>query len=741
MASLNFSALSFFVSCAKHLESLLEEEIHELGISTTQQTIAGVSCQGSLEEAYRLCLWSRLANRVLLHLSRFKACEAKDLYEAVQHMDWSEHLEATGTFYIEVTGHHAHFNNTLFIAQVAKDAIVDQLRTSDGRRPSVEAHQPDVRLHLHCRGQKIALFLDLSGESLHRRGYRLESGRAPLKETLAAAMLYRAGWPQRLKSPEAVLLDPFCGTGTLVVEAALMAYDMAPGLWREHYGFTGWKQHDPSIWEALTQAAKQRKALGLQREDIFLYGRDTHPAAIQKSRENIRRAGLLDRIDICQQDCRALELPRPFLSGLILTNPPYGQRMGHDEHEALKALFQDFGKQLRRSFLGWQMAMIFDESSDLPKFLGFRTHKQYALFNGAIACKLYCFSLSEDNRRLEESSSERQARLIAGVLEKGLSASAEMLSNRLKKNAQHLKKWLQKNEIDGYRLYDADLPEYAFAIDVYQTEGSKPLRFAHVQEYEPGPQVDPKKANARRWEALAVIHESLNFPSDCIIFKTRKRQRGESQYERLSEEGNYHILREGAARFWVNFTDYLDTGIFLDHRSVRRYFASLAPGKTVLNLFAYTGTVGVQAALAGATRVVNVDLSRTYLDWAAQNFKLNPLKVKAQDFIQADCFAWLSKEKSTFDLIFLNPPTFSNSKKMQRTLDILRDQKELINLAMHRLNPGGTLIFSCHQRGFQLEGDIQKAYVCRDLSRATLPKDFLSQAKRHHVWEIRTTPL
>lgn len=737
----HMTLFNLFAGCAKNLEILLAEELAHFGAENIKQTVAGVHFQGTLETAYRACLWSRLANTILLELGEFEALDKTELYNAVGTIEWYRHLSSTGSLWIDVTGKHSQMNNTLFIAQKAKDAIIDQLRTPEGQRPTISQTQPDIHLHIHCQNDQIRLALNLAGESLHRRGYRLDSGKAPLKETLAAAILYRAGWPELLKHNNAILLDPMCGTGTLIIEAALIAYDIAPGIYRKHFGFLGWKQHQPHTWQVLLQEAQDRQSKGLTREDIFIFGRDHHPQAIKKSLLNIERAGLNKKIDLALQDCREVKLPlMDKIPGLIVTNPPYGERLETGDTDKLEHLFTQFGQHLQQNFMNWKMAIISSTESNIIKKIGFRTSKHYALFNGALPCKLYCFDLTDDKVMRFETSHQKQERIIQTVLEQGLSAQAQMFANRLKKNFKHLKKWRQREGVECFRVYDADLPEYAFAIDLYTTYAARGSQrfttWAYLQEYEPGKTVDPLKAEQRRRDVLAVIFKELSIPAQHIVAKTRRRQRGKSQYEKQAQTNQFHIIRENQAHLWVNFEDYLDTGLFLDHQLVRERLAQLSPGKRVLNLFAYTCSASVQAAINGATSVTSVDLSNTYLEWGIRNFKLNHLPLAQHAFIQADCISWLEACREQYDVIFFNPPTFSNSKRMENTWDVQRDHHQLINQVMQNLKSDGYLLFSCNQRNFKLDTALQTQFQCVDISKQTLRADFSSQANRHHVWLI-----
>ena len=717
----------FFATCAKNLEGLLREELVSLGAQNPKETVAGVAFEGDIELGYRACLWSRLANHVLLRLAQFDAADPDALYQHIQSIDWADHVAVDGTLSIEVTGKHSTINNTLFIAQRAKDAIVDQFRAATGKRPSVATEQPNIALNLHVDDTYCTLSLSLSGDSLHRRGYRLEAGKAPLKETLAAAMLMRAGWPQQL-----TLVDPMCGTGTLLVEAALMAFDIAPGLQRNYFGFLGWQQHKPKLWQRLLEDAQQRKAVGLSRQNIAIYGSDSHPQAISKSRENIARAGLSKHITVELKNCTQLRKDHfKEASGLIICNPPYGERMHNEDLQALANLFKQFGEQLKQEFIGWRLAMISGAPEHCTKAVGIRAQKYYPLFNGTLPCRLYLFDITPEYFLRHETPEQRQTRQAETLLQQELSAGAQMFANRVLKNVKHLTSWAKREAISCYRIYDADLPEYAVAVDFY--EG----KWLHVQEYQAPQEIDAKKAKQRLTEVVAILHRELHIPITHIFVKVRQQQKGTAQYEKLQQAGEFFVVHEGPAKLWVNFTDYLDTGIFLDHRILRHKAAQASKGKRFLNLFAYTCSASVQAALAGAKTVVNIDLSNTYLDWGQRNFELNGLTGKQYQFVQADCLQWLEANTERYDVIFLNPPTFSNSKRMTTTLDVQRDHIILIQHSMALLAPGGVLYFSCNLRNFKLDLSISRDYTVTHISHLTLPPDFERRKNMHHVWEIR----
>jgi len=308
-----------------------------------------------------------------------------------------------------------------------------------------------------------------------------------------------------------------------------------------------------------------------------------------------------------------------------------------------------------------------------------------------------------------------------------------MFSNRLKKNSKHLSRWLRKENIHCYRLYDADIPEYALAIDVY--EGKQ--KWVHVQEYQAPKTIDPEKASHRLHEATETLIDLLNIaPKQCFI-KTRRQQKGKSQYEKLGDQQFFHEVIENENRLWVNFEDYLDTGLFLDHRTTRCLLSTMSQGKRFLNLFAYTGSATVHAASGGALSTTTVDMSKTYLDWAKRNMSLNQFNSPAHQYIQANCIEWLENQSSQYDLIFLDPPSFSTSKRMKSTFDVQRDHVGLIKNTVKLLDNNGVLIFSNNLRHFKMDHQAFHNLKIDDISKQTLPKDFERNPRIHNCWRIR----
>ena len=728
MTSLN-ATYTVHVTCSRGLEQLLAEELETLGFTDTRARVGRVTGEATLENTYRAVLWSRLANRVLLQIDEALAETAEDLSNWLALVDWSEHLLGESSLMIDVSGTTPHLRNSHDTALRVKDAIVDYFKQQQGCRPSVDKVHPDVRFHVRFdKGQKAVLSIDLSGVSLHQRGYRLQAGLAPLKENLAAALLLRAGWPA-MAADEAVLLDPFCGSGTLLAEAAFMALDVAPGLLRPWHGLETWLGHRPAVWQALVDEAQERRTAGAGKVLNF-EGSDQDARVIQMAKDNLARAGLLDRVRLFVRPLN--ELPPAFAPrGLIITNPPYGERL--DNLPQLAELYAELGQRVCQDYAQWKFA-LYTNNQELAYRIPLRPYKNYPINNATLDCRLYLFEVPEakaattDSRN--KSGNQSTEKTPAQAETRPLSEGAQMFANRLAKNLKKFSRWVKRQNIDCYRVYDADMPEYAVAVDIYSDQ-------VHVQEYAPPASVDEGKAQRRLMEALQAIPGVLGISADKIHLKTRRRQTGRKQYEKFAGQGVFFPVREGQVELLVNLTDYLDTGLFLDHRPVRLRLAQEAKGTRFLNLFCYTGAATIHAAVGGAIHTTSVDLSKTYLDWLERNLRLNKLDLKRHNRIQADCREWLKQDGNAYDLIFMDPPTFSNSKRMQGTLDIQRDQVELVDLAMQHLSTDGLLIFSNNLRGFKISPEILEKYEVMDITRKTLDPDFERNSKIHQCFEIR----
>jgi 23S rRNA (guanine2445-N2)-methyltransferase / 23S rRNA (guanine2069-N7)-methyltransferase len=720
----------FFVTAAAGTADLLTAELRALGVASVREVQGGAACEGALTDAYAACLSSRVALRVLWEIARFPVADGNALYAGVRRIGWGEHLDVDSTFAVDFSGSVHGITHTQFGAQRVKDAVVDQFRERAGTRPSVDRAAPALRVNVHVSRGEAVVAIDLAGDSLHRRGYRGGQGAAPLKENLAAAILLRSGWTA-IAEQGGSFVDPMCGSGTLPIEAALIAADIAPGLSRARFGFEGWKRHDAAAWQRLRAAAQARRNLAsLAPGRIAGFDRDPH--AIRDAEQNARRAGLAERVAF--RRCELATLPAaPSSRGLLAVNPPYGTRIGVVEE--LRTLYRLLGERLRADYPGWDAAVLTGNPA-LGRELGIRAHRTHRMMNGPIDCRLLRLTITPS----AFVTAREPGRPPAIDAEKARARpGAQMFANRLKKNMERLVTWAQRERISCYRLYDADMPEYAFAIDLYQADPEgRGGRWLYVQEYAPPATVDRAKARARREEALSALSEIAGLPMESVYWRTRRPQKGRSQYAPIGHEGERVVVEEGGLKFLVNFTDYLDTGLFLDHRQTRRRIRETARGTRFLNLFCYTAAATVYAAAGGAVATTSVDMSRTYLDWAQRNMAINGFHGAAHRFVQEDCLGWLADDDGArYELIFLDPPTFSNSKRMDREFDVQRDHVGLIRLTLRRLAPAGLLVFSTNFRRFRLDAQALAGLSVRDITKATIPRDFARDDRVHHCFELR----
>ena len=707
----------FFATCPKGLEYLLRDELMSLGATDVHEALAGVRFSDSLETAYRACLWSRLASRVLLPIAEFEAATDDALYAGVQTIDWSEHLAPHSTLAVDANTAQSKLTHSQYLAQRVKDAVVDQFRQRGQARPDVDTEEPDVRINLRLRRDRATVSIDLAGAPLHRRGWRQTQGEAPLKENLAAAMLLRAGWPA-VYAQGGALLDPMCGSGTLLIEGALMVADVAPGLRRDYYGFLGWKQHDIALWRNLLDEANRRAEAGLPALRSCFFGSDTDARMVQMAKRNAQEAGVAGFFTLDKHDALHVRPPAGFTQGLVITNPPYGERLG--EREALPKFYRSLGETLRDHFTGWRAAVLAGDA-ELGRATTLRAEKKYTLYNGALETVLLIFELHPR----DETPREKPP----------LSSGAQMLKNRLEKTVKHLRKRLEREGVHAWRAYDQDLPEYAAAIDVYaDTSGAT---YLHIQEYRAPADVPAELARTRLREIARVAGEVFDTPRVRIALKTRERGKGGSKYGQFDQRGEFIEVEESGLTFLVNLYDYLDTGLFLDHRLVRAKVRELAQGKRFLNLFAYTATASVYAAAGGARDTTSVDLSGTYLDWASRNLALNGFSGEKHRLVQADASIFLDRTHDRYGLIYVDPPTFSNSKRAE-DFDVQRDHVKLLLACADRLTADGVILFSNNFRRFSLDREsLEACLTIENWGAGSIPFDFSRRANIHDCWLLR----
>ncbi|MEM8637893.1 MAG: class I SAM-dependent RNA methyltransferase [Cyanobacteria bacterium P01_G01_bin.54] len=369
----------YFATVARGLESVAAAELTTLGAQHVKPDFAGVHFVGDRPLLYRVNLCARTIFRVLVPIAEFRCRNPQELYRSIQNIDWRDYLSTEQTLAIDCTGGNRHLNHSHFTALQVKNAIVDQQRQQTGQRSNVDPQSPDLRLNLHIYQQRGTLSLDSSGRSLHRRGYRQAMGRAPLKETLAAALIQLTGW-----QGDVPFYDPLCGSGTLPLEAALIARRIAPGRFRADFGFERWHNFDPQIWADVRAAAIEQEVTTLP---VSIMGSDRDLEMLQQAQANARNAGLADQIHWLQAELSAIEAPSQ--PGILLCNPPYGHRIGIEEE--LGAFYKLLGDVLKQRFTGWTAYIL--TTKVLSKYVGLQASQRTPVYNGALACTLLKYEL------------------------------------------------------------------------------------------------------------------------------------------------------------------------------------------------------------------------------------------------------------------------------------------------------------------------------------------------------------
>lgn len=707
---------SFLALTSPGIEVLLADEIKNLGGEHVVQKPEGVYFSASMALGYKISLWTRLATRVMLKLGEGEALNKDQLFKAASSINWLEHFTSDTTFAIDFVGYSEEIRNSQFGGLTIKDAIVDQFREQGHERPNVDKKTPQISFQARLLRDHVSIYLDFSGRGLFQRGYREHSGAAPLKENLAAALIIRSGWLADTSKP---LVDPMCGSGTILIEAVAMATKQAPSIYRASWGFESWLKHDEELWQGQLNKAKNDSASALndaQNSSLKVFGVDIDARVINTAQQNTRNANVQRFIEFRCQNTNDMKNAYGH-SGTILFNPPYGERIG--ELPELVENFVLFGQKLKSQFIDWRVAIL-TSNVELLAMLKLSSFKRYKFKNGPLDCQFALYNV--DQKQLAKDAVNPES---------SFAEEDSAFANRLKKNTKSLKGWLKSNQIDCYRLYDADIPEYNVAIDIYGD-------YLVIQEYAAPKTIDEQKAKKRLQEVLYWAPKVLQVPTDKVILKTRAKQTGKNQYQRVDKSKQSITMNEHGALFKINLWDYLDTGLFLDHRKTRQIVAKKSKNKSLLNLFAYTGSVSVQAALHGASSITTVDMSNTYLNWAQDNFALNKLNGHKYQFIQADCLDWLKKNTTAFDIIFIDPPTFSNSKRMEDSFDVQRDHVDLITDALKSLAPGGEIFFTNNKRNFKIDFDAMEALgiKAQAMSDVTRDKDFARNKHIHNSWSI-----
>ncbi len=739
----------FFITCPKGLEQQLADEASELGLQSIKQTVGAITA--SVEEfssIYAYCLQSRFANRVIWLISEVLSQNLNNhtdlVYKWVYNCLWPRYFSVDKTIAVDFRGKSKVINNSQYGAMLVKDAIVDHFQEREQERPSVNTKAPDVTVFVSLGKKFSRIGLDVSGGSLHKRGYRLQAAKAPLRENLAAALVHKA----RSFAPEGYLIDPFCGSGTLLIEAVLRDLNIASAIHKPNFGFEQLNNFSVSDFNHLLDEFSEQAKLKLdeaklkveQTGQFLAYGYDLDEKSLSAARQNASRAGLEGLISFEQRAFSEFAKPIDQTS-LILSNPPFGERLS--DRDSLLELYAQIGHAFKEVAQGDKVAILCSDPF-LLKNIGLQKSKAIKVHNGTLEAQWVLYHLY---KKTHQSSDENQA---SGLTDNALDtdkdqAQLTMVENRLRKNLKNLKRWVKKNNIHCYRVYDADMPEFAFAVDDYEGR-------IHVTEYAAPKSVDEFSAFKRQKIFIKALENVFEVDASELAIKERRQQKGKSQYQRVSEQDNSFWVREGNAEFKVNLTDYLDTGLFLDHRPIRLRLAEMAQGKRLLNLFCYTASATVHAALGtgrtgngktgngktgGAFVSDSVDMSSTYIQWSEDNFKRNKLDLSKHRLHRENVLDWVDKNKLSYDVIFLDPPSFSNSKRMDGTWDVQRDHQALIEKLMRQLEKDGVLIFSNNLRKFKLSQHLMERFQVEDISKQSIDEDFKRHQDIHQCWLIR----
>ena len=790
--------MEFYASCPEGFETALADELRSFGLEHIRRLKGRVTFEGAIDAAYRACLWSRLASRVYVVLGRFEAQNADELYRAAYDIAWEDIVRPGASIAVTARGVTDELRNTQFSALRVKDALCDRLADTTGKRADVDAADPDVHLVLSLKQRRASLNLDLSGEPLFKRlppqATRPTKGPSAhvLRPDYAALVLAQVGWSERVAAEltpddyerEAlpVLVDASCAGGGLLIEAVNELLDIAPGRARTRWGFEGWAAHDADRWEQLLAEADTRAAEARDRQ-ARIVAVDTDGATRTFAERMVKFAGYKRFVDFCAAKPAAIldHVGAASNAAMVADTTEVPLARIHDaltliadlrgsaelERAPLAALTRDdlMGRAIHAQAM---RTLEVKPNNEEATVVAFPSPAEAAAMPKPVAEE------PAPGRRRGKHAADGDAAVARPVATVDLGdgkpvslliPESVQFANRLKKNARQRRKWAKREGISCYRVYDADLPDYSAAIDLYVGESQTPGRWLVIAEYAAPKTVDAATAQARMLDILAIAPRVLGVAPENVHAKARMRSRGGSQYGKTAgkdaPQGNGRggdraniarrklpLIDEGGLTFAVNFDDYLDTGIFLDHRVTRGLVREHAKhARRFLNLFAYTGTATCYAADGGVEETVTVDLSNTYLDWAERNMRQNGFTGPEHHFVRADVLQWIRDQRQTihrWDLIFVDPPTFSNSSKMgNRTWDVQRDHVELLIGVSRLLSLEGHAIFSCNLRGFRpATRELARAgVVLEDITAETIPEDFARNRKIHHCYIVRRMPI
>ena len=755
-------------TCAFGLEALVRRELESLDYRAKVVEPGRVAFQGSHRDIIKSNLWLRTADRILIKVADFPAADFDALFESTRSIDWSPFLNERGQFPVNGRCIGSQLSSVPACQRAIKRAIADSLL----REYSCESLPEDgssYRIDFTILKDHATLMIDTTGIGLHRRGYHRAASSPQVKETLAAALVMLSYW--RNGRP---MIDPSCGGGTIAIEAARIGLNIAPGIDRS-FACEEWSEKFQSLSQEIrTEAFEQR----LERLEPRIIARDTSTHLLHKARTSASQAGVQDAIHFEHGDLQQIRSQRRF--GCLITLPTLEEKFqSTSERDAYYRQLPDLFRRLPT----WSHYVLTDFRK-LESLLGRPADRRRKLYSGREAMTYFQFhgpkpvtnttdvsvlSKTEIHEIVDgsdhantnhnpldatESSQEppyKRSESISsntsphtdtpryehasgpaafGELSAKSHEQATLFASRIRKRAKHLRRWPSKRGITCYRIYERDIPEIPLVVDLYED-------CIHITEYERPHERDI--AEHANWLDLMAktAAECLNISSTDIYLKKRERQKGKNQHDKVAETFRRKEVREGGLKFLVNLADYVDTGLFLDHRVTREMVRDQALRKNFLNLFCYTGSFTVYAADGGATSTVSVDLSRNYLDWAKANLELNGLGGNQHKFIAKDTMQFIldHEKKPTYDLVVIDPPTFSNSKRTDTDWTVQGKAEELLRRVLPLVTPGGVIYFSTNFRRFKFQPENLSLTESHEISKQTVPEDFRNR-RIHRCWRL-----
>lgn len=731
---MNGETYDLVATCAFGLEAVVRRELERIGVESTIGQPGRIHFRGTRDTICKANLWLRCADRVLIRVKEFSAPDFDTLFDTVHAVQWGAYLPPDAKLPVTGRSIRSKLASVPACQRTVKRGIVDALRRDHGVQELSEA-SGTYKIEVAIVKDVATLTIDTTGASLQRRGYRTSMSPGTTKETLAAAMVLLSYWKR-----DRLLIDPCCGSGTIPIEAAMIGRNLAPGRDRS-FAAEGWHGFPSELWQQTRHEAQVAELSSLEHR---LLGIDISGRALKVARENAERAGVAQDVHFQTGPLRKVSSRKRF--GCLITHLPQRERRSDASDDVYSGL-----PDVLRGLPTWSHYLLTSDTG-FERAVGREADRRRKLYNGQHKCTYYQFhgpkpvvsdapaavkADAETGEANQGESSRTEKPYVHAVgpaafghLDAKATHQAGLFATRLTKRAKHLRRWPSRRGITCFRLYERDIPEIPLLVDRYGD-------YLHITEYERPHDRDP--AQHSNWLDLMArtAGDTLGIEKKNVFLKRRGRQRGTSQHEKISEEGRQIEVEEGGLKFLVNLSDYVDTGLFLDHRQTRQMIREAANGASFLNLFCYSGAFTVYAASGGAKRTVSVDLSKNYLDWAWQNMRLNGFAGNEHRYVASDVGQFIREHAAgeTYDLVVLDPPTFSNSKRTDQDWNVQTDAVPLICNLMPLVRKGGIVYFSNNFRRFKFDPSQIPATEVREISSQTVPEDFRNR-RIHRCWRI-----